>query len=161
MKKRRLKRKFKVFLTIYFVLFTSFLSVDTLAKYAGNSSGTGTISIAKWDVSLVGDDNNSINIIKGNTTQEYKLKVISKSDVGITYSIIFTNVPIGLQVKIDDNVYVSALNNEIKINNVGIIDANATNKTKEHTLTFNALLETSDSTNKEIDMDVIFTQVNS
>ena len=160
MKKRRLKKKFRVFLSVYFVIFTSFFALTTFSKYVGTSSGSGTAAIAKWEISFQGDTNDNISIIKGNTTQEYKLTVTSSSDVGVSYYAIISNVPDGVRAKVDSKNYVPASNGEIKIDNIGVIDADDATKTKEHTLTFDALLTSSDINNQKMDIDIIFTQIN-
>ena len=159
MKKRRLKQKFKVFLTIYFVVFTSFFALTTFSKYAGMSTGSGTATVAKWEISFQGDTNANISIVKGNTTQEYKLTVTSSSDVGVSYYVIISNVPDGVQAKVDSKNYIPASNGEIRIENVGIINANDAIKTKVHTLTFDAALTTQEKKKKKMDIDVMFTQI--
>lgn len=159
MKKIKLKKKFKVFLTIYLMLFTLTFILTTFSKYLHQVTGTGTKAIAKWEVLFQGDNTNTINIVKANTTQEYKLKVTNNSEVGIVYSVVLSNVPNGVTVELDGIPY-TPLNGEIKLENVGTINANASQKTKEHALNFSASLSAANVNNSEIDMDVTFTQVN-
>ena len=88
MKSEKRKKKLVSFLLVYFVLFTSCFSIITLSKYVGISSGSGSNLIAKWDVSIDTSDNSSdtLNIIKGKTTQNYILKITSASETKAKWS---------------------------------------------------------------------------
>ena len=159
-KKIVIKKKFITFLLIYLILFTSYFSVITLSKYVGTTRGAGTTAIAKWEVSVDTSDNdsNTLNLVSGNTTQNYILKLTSTSETVATYSIILSNVPSELEVKLDDGSYMMPVDNTITYEDVGYINANASNRTVTHTLTFNAPIDSNILSTNQINIDVKFVQ---
>lgn len=161
-KKFTIKKKYITFLILYFVLFTSYFSVVTLSKYVGTISDSGTKTIAKWEVSTDTSDNESdtLDMVVGNTTQSYTLKVTSTSETKAIYSIVLSNVPNEIQVKLDNGTYQTPTNNVINFNNVGYINANAETRTITHTLTFNVPIDSNTINANEINIDVIFNQAN-
>ena len=156
-----IKRLYKYFLC-FFIFFTAYFSMITLSKYIGTATGTGTTTIAKWEVDV--DDtvnaSNTVDVVIGNTNPSYILKVTSTSDVKALYSIVLSNVPNQLEVKLDNGNYQTPTNNTITFTNVGYINANAQNRTVTHTLTFNVPIDTATINASEIDIDVIFNQAN-
>ena len=160
--KRLLKKKFQVFLSIYFIFFTSYFVVITLSKYLNKITGQGTASIAKWEVSTDTTDNesNTLNLTIGNTTQNYILKVTSTSETKAIYSIVLSNLSNEVQVKLDNGTYQTPTNNIITFSNVGYINANAETRTITHTLTFNVPIDSNIINANEINIDVTFNQVN-
>ena len=163
MKKRKLKKKFVVFFSLYFILLFSFFSIISFSKFLRNFEKTGSISVAKWNVFLGGDSNATLDIITGNTTedmnlQSYTLNVNSISEVASSYSIIITNVPDNLQVSFDDGELINEENNTILINNAGSFTANDANSMHSHKITFIAPDDVDDIEDHEIKIDVIFNQ---
>ena len=156
------QKKFMTFLLIYFVLFISYFSVITLSKYVGKINKPSTMVIAKWDVSLDTSDNasNALNLTIGdtNTNPSYILKITSISEVIASYSIVLSNLPDGLEVKIDDQNYRAQENNTIIFENVGYINVNDDTKTKVHTLTFYVPIGSDTITDSEFNVDVVFNQ---
>lgn len=161
-KKIIIRKKFLTFLLIYFVLVTSNFSILTLSKYVGIIGKSGTATVAKWEVSTDTSDNTSdtLNMIIGNTQESYIIKITSTSDVKAIYSITLSNLPSGLEVMLDNGNYQTQVNNTITFNNVGYINANDTTRTKTHTLTFNVPIGTSSIDASNIDIDVVFNQIN-
>lgn len=161
MERERRKRKFLLFLLLYLVVFTSVLSMITLSKYSSVSSGNGSMKIAKWNVTLntSNNQNDNINLISGNNEASYTLTVESLSDVKVGYSIIISNIPNGIKVKLDNGSYKEPSSGTISFNNVGVINANATSNQASHTLTFSATLGSQTISSKKIDMDVKFIQL--
>ena len=159
-----IKKKFVIFLFVYLFLFTSYFSTITLAKYVGRISSSGTMAIAKWDVSLDTSDNasNTLNMTIGNTNTNasYILKITSLSEAKTSYSIVLSDLPEGLEVKLDDGNYKKQTNNKIVFDNAGYINANAETKTKTHTLTFGVAIDSDTITGSEINIDVVFNQDN-
>ena len=153
------KKKFFMFLLIYFVLFTLCFSLITLAKYVGSSTGSGNATVAKWSVSMDTSDNESdtLQVTVGNNTQTYNLTIESTSDTKALYSIVLSDLPNGLEVSLDGVNFVTAVNNEVTFDNVGYINANAQNKEVNHTLTFKAGID-SGIVDSDINIDVIFKQ---
>ena len=158
--KRRLKKKFIVFLFIYFILFTSYFTFNTVSKYVGEMNKTNQISVARFSVNATGNNSN-ISMIAGNggSSLTYTVTITSTSEVATDYSIILTNVPTGVKVKLDNGSYMSETNNEISFNNVGTFVPNDSNSTRTHTLTFMAEIGTATQSNSSIGLDVVFTQV--
>lgn len=158
--KRRLKKKFIVFLFIYFILFTSYFTFSTVAKYAGEISRTNQISVARFSVNATGNNAN-IDMIAGNggSSLTYTVTITNTSEVATNYSIMLTNVPTGVKVKLDNGSYMSGTNNEISFNNAGTFAPNDSNSTRTHTLTFMAEIGTATQSNASIGLDVVFTQV--
>ena len=163
-KKYRLKRKFSTFLMIYFIIFTSYFSVTTFSKYVGVIKDTATTKVAKWEVSVDTDENASdeLNVVIGNTTQSYKVKLTSTSDTKAFYSIILSNLPNSVQVKLDEEDYQYPVDSEIIFSDIGYINANATpeNKSIIHTLTFSVPIGSDKIDSNTIDIDIIFNQEN-
>ena len=158
--KRRLKKKFIVFLFIYFILFTSYFAFSSLSKYTGEFNRTNQISVARFNVSI--DSNNAnISMIAGNggSSTTYTVSVTSLSEVATNYAIVLTNVPSGVKVKLDNGNFVSETNTAITFNNAGTFTPNDSNSTRTHTLTFMAEIGTETQTNESINLDVIFTQM--
>ena len=160
MKSEKRKKKLVSFLLVYFVLFTSCFSIITLSKYVGISSGSGSNLIAKWDVSIDTSDNSSdtLNIIKGKTTQNYILKITSASETKAIYSVELSDLPNGLEVSIDGVNFQTPVDNKITFENVGFINANAEQKTVSHTLSFRAPVNSEVLDDNLININVIFKQ---
>ena len=159
-----IKKKFITFLFVYLFLFTSYFSTITLAKYIGRINRSGTMAVAKWEVSLDTSDNSSnvLNMIIGNdnTNASYILKITSLSEAKASYSIVLSDLPKGLVAKLDDGTYKQQVNNKIIFDNAGYINADAETKTKTHTLTFGVIIDSDTISESEINIDVIFNQVN-
>lgn len=161
MERERRKRKFLLFLLLYLVSSTSVLSLITLSKYTSTSSGSGSMKIAKWDVTLNTSSNASdnINLITGNNVISYTVKVKSLSDVKVGYTIIISNVPNDIKIKLDSGTYQSPIDNKVTFSNVGVINANAQTSEVSHILTFTAPLGAATISSKSINIDVTFTQL--
>lgn len=126
-KARRAKRvaiikKIATFSFLYLIFATVHFSMITLSKYTGTVSGSGNSNIAKWNVSLDTSDNESdtLSVTAGTTNPSYTLKLTSQSETKAAYSIILSNLPNGLQVKLDEGEYQTQSNNTITFNNVRI-----------------------------------------
>ena len=157
-RKYRLKKKFKVFLEIYLFLFSSCFSLATFAKYVGVISSSTSQQIAKWDVSVENDPNTNLEVVCGNVSQNYNLTVTSLSEVGVKYSVILSNVPSDVLVKIDDGSYVSGVNGVVTFNDVGIIYTS--DSVKNNIITFYSELGCNALTNIDVTIDVKFEQIN-
>lgn len=162
------KKKIKSFIYIYTLFFILCFSVITMAKYTGVISDGSSIPVAKWEVSLLGTDGEPLpnnktlpTIIIGNssTYPDYNLKVTSKSEVGVNYKLVISNVPTGLKVKIDDTREVGPTGSTIKVD-LGHFSATNTEVTRNHKLTFIVPEGADPIDNRELNLDVIFEQVN-
>lgn len=137
----------------------SYFTATTFAKYISSLNRSISGTIAKWDVSLAGDNNAPINLIAGNNTQTYSLSVTSTSEVKANYVIEITNVPTGVKAKLDNGSYVSPSSNKITLSNSNTyLPPNSVGTTKNHTITFQAALSTNVISNSNMTLNVIFTQ---
>ena len=163
-KPRRLKKKYIVFLCLYALSFILYYSSTSLARYASQVTKTGSVGVAKWDVTLNGESSETLETITigdDDTYQEFNLTVTSASEVGITYSAVLTNVPEGLYIIVDDDEYnpYNPQNGTITINNLGSFDASENGQSRTHKLKFIVPIGSDAFSNREIDIDVVFSQV--
>lgn len=156
------KRKNLSYIIICLVIFAIYITITTFSRYRGGYVKSGNISIAKWQLDLDTSDNESdtLNIVSGNTAKNYILKIISTSEIAVNYSVIVSNLPNEIEVKIDDGNYQTPINNKITFNNIGRFNANDTITEQIHTLYFSAPLDSNIPTTNDIFVDVKFTQVN-
>lgn len=157
--KNKIKKKYKIFLIIYSAFFTLSIISVSLSKYSSSFITHGSQKIAKWDVSLNTLDNltNNYDIVVGNSVS-YTLKVISNSEVAVSYSIIISKLPNDILVSFDGENYISPINNSISYENVGSFFADDINNVHEHIIIFKTTADTQAALNKEIDLDVVFVQ---
>ncbi len=157
----KISNKTKIFLCIYVFFFLLYFGTTTVAKHVGETEKAGTISVAKWDVSLVGENSQTlptITIGDSSTYQIYNLRVMSESEVALNYSLKISNVPSDLIVEIDNVEYIP-INNEISINNLGSFVANDPETTKIHQMKFIVPIDSETIDAQKLDIDVTFTQI--
>lgn len=141
------------------LLFVALFGSYFIAKYISSLNGSDDIAVAKWSVEAV-SNTDTLNVVSGNTVGVYALTVTSTSEVSVEYSIILSNVPSQLEVKIDDGVYRTAdQNNNITFDSVGMFGVNGPGDAHVHSLTFNSPLGANVPNINEVDVDVRFTQV--
>ncbi len=166
MRKRRIRRakrvaiikKLTLFTFLYLIFFTVHFSMITLAKYTGTISKTGTNTVAKWYVSADNEiTSKNISIVAGGSPQEYRLEVEDDSEVSFKYKIIISNIPNDITVALDNGTPREPSNNTL-IFDAGEFKTNTTPKTREHTLSFNAPVESNEVSNRSITLDVVFVQ---
>ena len=158
--KLKLKRKFIVFFSLYFVLLTFYLTIFTFSKYIGFVTDENTADIAGWGVSIDDSKNqkDEITLIAGNTQYDYVLSIQSTSEVATTYSIKLKNLPDNIDIALDGSDYIKPTNNQVTFLGVGSFKANDFNKIVNHTITFNAPLGFQTINGQKIDIEVTFTQ---
>ena len=157
-RKETTKKRISLFILVYFVFLTAYLSVSTLSKYVGSVEGDGTVQIAKWDVSARSDSNDVMNIISGGTTESYNIIVKSTSDVGCTYSVVVTNIPNNVTLSLDGHNPDTHVGDEAIFNNVGRFDAGSNGTEVKHVLKVSANIDATQVTENEISIDVTFVQ---
>ena len=157
-RKETTKKRISLFVLVYFVFLTAYLSVSTLSKYVGSVEGDGTVQIAKWDVSARSDSNDVMNIISGGTTESYNIIVKSTSDVGCTYSVVVTNIPNNVTLSLDGLNPDTHVGDEAIFNNVGRFDAGSNGTEVTHVLNVSANINATQVTENEISIDVTFVQ---
>ena len=158
--KLKLKRKFVVFFSLYFVFLTFYLTIFTFSKYIGFITDENTASIAGWNVSIDDSKNQTdeITLIAGNSQYDYVLSIQSTSEVATTYSIKLENLPENIDISLDGSDYVKPTNNQVTFLGVGTFKANELNKIVNHTITFNAPIGMQTINNQKINVEVTFTQ---
>ena len=149
-----MKKKHIILVLLLICLLTISISV-TYAKYSDYFITSIGGSVAKWDVSIEASEDKDITLVAGNDTKEYTIKVKSNSEVKAKYSIVVSNLPENVEVKLDAREYQSG--DVVTFDNVGTIDADDSSPV-EHKLTFNALLEADKIEDSNIKIDVVFVQ---
>lgn len=145
-------------LLIIAVLFTAIISISTSSKYTGElPEKQAEVPIARWEVFTNNDANKNINLIAGAQGQSYTIRVYSGSETAVDYSIEIHDVPSYITIDLD-GVSKTPTNNEIVFDNVGTILTND-QTAHTHTLTISAALNAEEITNRDLDLDVVFVQV--
>ena len=132
----------------------------TFAIYRKSASGTGSIRTANWSISRsTSQAGDLIEVIPGVSDDTYDLTVTSSSEVDVTYTIVLSNLPDDIQVKLDEGnfMFPDSVTHKLTISG-GTINYNDSIKTKNHTLTFRAASGAQTVSEQEIDIDVEFKQ---
>lgn len=153
--KRKVKKKFINLLFIYILLLSPKLIINTYSKYQSINYKQGNISIAKWNNDTL-FSSNDVNLVSGNTTDDYILTINSLSEVGCEYKIILSNVPNDLLVSFNDSDYIEPNNNKIIFNNY--IEAGRIYQ-ENIVLHFKSLIDLPNLDNYKIKIDVVFSQI--
>ena len=128
---------------------------NSTSRYQNSKNGNSQTPIALWNVSATSNDS-TINLVAGSTTT-YSFIVNNDSDVAVVYSIEISNLPTGIQAKLDTGSYIPEANNKIVISPAGELGFTGTTQ-RTHTLTFNTPLSTNEISNQAISIEVIFAQ---
>lgn len=141
------------------LLITALFSSYFLAKYISSFDGADDTSVAKWSVETAANTD-ELNLVSGNNVGVYILTITSASEVSASYSVILSNIPNGMEVKIDNGAYqIADGGGSIVFDNVGVLSIGNNNGTNIHNLTFNSPLGTNIPSINEVDVDVRFVQV--
>lgn len=136
-------------------LFSVRSSFGILKRSANTAS---EFPIASWDVDVSTNSNNSMQLIANTTsTSSYTITVTSDSEVDTSYSIIVSNIPSGVQVKLDDGSF-EPYSSTITFSNVGTILYGAQPNTATHTLTFRANTGATPVNSQSVSVNVEFKQ---
>ena len=160
-------KKIIICLVLIFAVFVLISNTYFNAKYRTRISGNDNTMIAKWNVGINTDNNlaklylvSESNLENENNTNSYQIIVNNTSEVTAKYSIVISNVPSDIQVKLDDGMYRGANNDGIiTFSNVGTFLV-GDNTPRTNILTFRDLI----SSNNQGDLlpmtiDVYFEQV--
>ena len=99
--------------------------------------------------------NDKSNKIENNVTSvNYMFSATSTSNVACDYSIILSNIPNGITVKIDNSQIYTPTNGELLIENLGGFEVDSLNTTHEHILTFISNSGITVSNGIELDLQV-------
>ena len=127
---------------------------NSTSRYQNSKNGNGQTP-ALWNVSATSNDS-AINLVAGSTTT-YTFTVNNDSDVSVVYSIEISNLPTGVQAKLDLGSYQPPTSNKIVISPAGELGYSGTTQ-RTHTLTFNTPLSTSEVSNQSVSIEVTFAQ---
>ena len=156
------KRKFMIIFLSFIILFTLtilFVYNNSFAIFKTGRSGSSLLGTAAWNVSA-GASSNTLNLVAGGQAQSYTLTVTNNSEVDVTYSIQFTNLPTGMKVGLDGDQLVTEVNNTVTFASVGGLSYTSP-KTRNHTVTFQAPQSSSETSNWQIHTSVTFKQATS
>lgn len=161
-KRVTITRRILILILTYSILFIIYYSMTTLSRYTSTGLGSGGTSIARWDVSVDGDNsvlNDELELVSGNTPQSYNIKVTCESEVATKYSVVISDVPNDLEISIDGGSFQTPTNHEVTFTDIGTFPVNSANTEHQHTLTFNAPLNSNVLGDNEINIRVKFNQI--
>lgn len=153
LKKRRTLLLFSILTLLVFAVIL--LIPSSISRYKNSDFGDAQVETALWSVSAI-SSNSTINLVAGSTTT-YTFTVNNDSDVAVIYSIEISNLPPGIQAKLDSGNYQSASNNKIVISPAGELGYSGTTQ-RTHTITFNTPLSASEISSRQININVTFSQ---
>lgn len=155
------KKKYIIFILAYLTILSSYLTMNSLSKYSYRNNLSSSKEIAKFEVDFESGDNpDKISIKADNSLNNYYFTVKSKSEVFVSYNVIVSNIPDGVNVSIDNGSLVTPINGVATFNNVGSFSASNQYQTREHSLVLSAIPQIDDLSDYNIDLDVIFIQDN-
>lgn len=152
--KRRIKKKFINLTLIYLIVLTPKLVINTYSKYESIINKQSEVSIAKWDINTT-FSNKDLNLISGNTIDDYILTINSLSEVGYEYKIILSNVPDDILVSLNDSNYIPPDNHQIIFN----YQISTKNKYQNIILHFKPLINVPNLNNYKIKIDIELIQL--
>ena len=147
---------------LFVILIVLFIASTTYALLRGSANIDGSIKAASWSVSLNQEGvEDVLNIYTGTTNANYTLNIQNNSDVDITYNIVISNLPAGVEVDIDNSgTFLPQDNNHtITISNAGTIPYSTTPQQQSHILTFRAPIGTTPVESQTVNIDVIARQI--
>ena len=150
----------KVFEIVIFIYLVSVFCIpSSLGIYKRSTTTVETLNLADWSVDLDQTGvTGSVQIIEGDTNGgTYTLNVVSDSEVDVIYDIIVSNIPTGVQVKLDTGAYAPE-NSSVTFSNAGIILYSGS-RTNTHTLTFRGVSGASFVNNQEVTINVVAEQL--
>ena len=148
-------KTFEIIILLYLV--SVFCIPSSLGIYKRVSTSSKVVDAATWDVSLNQTGiNGNVQVTKGDTNgNTYTLNVVSSSEVDVTYDIIVSNIPSGVQVKLGNGSFEQE-SSTVTFTNAGTILYGAGPNT--HTLTFKANNNATLVNNHTVTIDVDFKQ---
>ena len=148
-------KTFEIVILVY--LISVFCIPSSLGIYKRSSTSTQTLNVADWSVDIDQTGvTGSVQVIEGDTNGgTYTLNVVSDSEVDVIYDITVSNIPSGVQVKLDGGTYLPE-NSTVTFTNAGAIPYGDGPNT--HTLTFKANNGATLVSNRTINIDVDFKQ---
>ncbi len=155
--KTRKTRKTKKNIIILIFLLSVIVIPSSLGIFKNSASITSPITASSWNVSVNSSSNSSMQLVPNSGTASYDIVVTSSSEVDTDYSIIVSNIPSGVQVKLDNNEY-EPYSSTVTFSNVGTILYGDQYNYKTHILTFKANTGATLVNNQQVSVDVEFKQ---
>ena len=98
-----MKKKVIINTLLFIFLALLFVTSYSYAIYNGYTQVNGNIASADWNVTLNQTGvNNYLSVMANGGTATYDLNIVSNSTVDVVYSIVLSNVPEGVSVKLDN-----------------------------------------------------------
>ena len=155
---KALKVSIPIILIICLILFSLFVISFSSAKYTTVVEGVTSALTAAWNV-ITNADKDAISMVCGGDDQTYTLTVTTDSQVSCSYSIKLRNVPNDINVKIDEGDFTNPENNTVLFENIGSFNITDGINSRTHTVTFNVPLEAEAVTDRTINVEVIYDQI--
>ena len=161
--KRRTPMRRIVFFTILYVGVPFMVCSFVVAKMTirQNINKNSSVDVAKWDVAIGGQseqtEDDKVAIVAGDGSEAvYDLVVKNDSDVATGYLIKLSNIPEGVKVRLDNGQPTEATDGKITFSQNG--QELAPHDQMTHKMKFGAILATEAMVDRNISVDVIFTQ---
>ena len=128
-------KKIKIVIFVFLLLI---LGIHTsLALFKRSANVSTPLTAASWNVSVSSNSSSIMQLIPDSGSISYNITVTSSSEVDTDYSIIVSNIPSGVQVKLDAGNF-EPYSSTVTFPNVGTILYGAQPNSVAHTLTFRA-----------------------
>ena len=151
-------KTFEIVILLYLLL--SFSVPSSLGIYKRSTESTDLITTATWSVALdqTGISSNVTATVGDANGSNYTLRLVNDSEVDVTYSITISNIPSGVDVKINGGSFITPTNGTVTINNAGTINYTGSTEEVTRTLTFKANNGAATVNNQQVTIDVDFKQ---
>ena len=151
-------KKLEIALLIY--LLAVFCIPSSLGIFKRAASASSSVTAATWSVELdqTGISPNVTTTIGDANGTNYTLRLVNNSEVDVTYSITISNIPSGVDVKINGGSYQTPTNGTVTINNAGTINYTGSPEEVTRTLTFKANSGATVVNAQQVTIDVDFKQ---
>ncbi|MBR7041873.1 MAG: hypothetical protein IKI04_00045 [Bacilli bacterium] len=146
----------KILIIIIFVLLALYIPFS-LGLLKNRANLPSPVSFARWDVSADFDLNGSMHLVPNSGTSSYSIVVSSDSEVDTDYSIIVSNIPSGVQVKLDNDEF-QPYSSTVTFSNAGTILYGAGVNSATHTISFRANTGAPFVNNQSVGVNVEFKQ---
>lgn len=152
------EKKIVTFILVFLIVLSSYFFITkAFSRYGTTVVGSGETDIAKWEL-LIGDNDQSINLLPGGNPIDYTLKLTSNSEVSSCYSIEISNLPNTVRIALDGGNYEEPSNGTIMFEDSGCFRSSTSSIVKNHTLSFKAISGAASVSNREIDIDIVAVQ---
>ena len=136
---------------------------SSFSVYRSESNTNGLLTAASWDVGLDQTGiNSSVLATKGATNGTYTLKVVSESEVDVSYSITVSGLPSGVDVSLNNynnGAFQTPIGGSTTFTDAGIINYTGSREEVTRTLTFRANNGATLVNNQSVTISVEFKQI--